>query len=132
MIVNEDAGNYYLKIAEKDVISTSAHFVVGATMSDRFGEITAWFNSQPYHTAPLALNLVHKALFHALLGDDYNIEVINKPFPFIESSKELELSNSVFSVAVMVNLSLAMAFVTAFYVMYYIKVRVFSSIYYGK
>lgn len=85
--------------------------------------IIAWFNNQPFHTAALSLNLVNNAVVRAALGSDHSIRVINKPVPFTIHSqmKMLEAGNNIgFQLAS--NVGSAMAFVTAFYVMYYIKV----------
>jgi hypothetical protein len=53
---------------------------VGAIFGDF--KITAYFNNQPYHGPPLALNMVHNAILKNYKGDDYGIKIINHPLPY--------------------------------------------------
>lgn len=57
--------------------------------------ITAWFNTQPYHALPITLNLVHNAILKATFGSDFELHVGNKPLPYRnETSVRLTLSIS--------------------------------------
>lgn len=90
--------------------------------------ITAWFNNEAYHSAPLTLNLVHNAAIRALLGEDHSIRVINKPLPFSANTTspfDFTKDKSFIAVKLTISIGLAMVFVAAFYVIFYIKVSVF-------
>jgi len=58
-------GNDFVQtILDQHVISTSRvslNFIIGAAFNDT--TITAFFNNQPYHSAPLSLNLVNNAIW---------------------------------------------------------------------
>lgn len=78
------------------------------------------------HAAPLSINLVHNAMLRSYVGSNYSISVINKPLPFTFESRMLllgDLNNIGFQLAT--NMSFAMAFVSALYIMFYIKVTTF-------
>lgn len=88
--------------------------------------IIAWFNNEAYHTAPLSLNLVHNAVVRAILGDSHSIRVINKPLPFKANSStglDFKASDEFVALELSVNIGMAMVFVSAFYVIFYIKVQ---------
>lgn len=66
------ADKHELKLTEKsfddEILSqyassmsnTNLHFMVGASFKDN--NITAWFNNQAFHTAPLTVNLLNNAI----------------------------------------------------------------------
>lgn len=130
----QSISNYLLGIARALQVTVDSFYLAAATIAtdvNGTNTIIAWFNNQPLHTAPLALNLVHNAALKAILGSDHNIRVINHPLPFTSESKRemlaFEASNNTgFQLAT--NLTFAMAFVAAFYVLFYIKVRLFFHI----
>ncbi|CAG9810454.1 unnamed protein product [Chironomus riparius] len=43
-------------------------------------EIIAWFNTQPYHTMPLTINTVNRAILKSVAGSDYDITLTNHPY----------------------------------------------------
>lgn len=90
-------------------------------------EYIAWFNTEPFHSTAISLNLAHNALIKTLLGPGYGISVTNKPFEFInkfeKGSVQLrDLTNVGFMLAIFI--SFAMAFVSSFYIIFYIRERV--------
>lgn len=67
------------------VSRTNLDFMVGATIGEN---ITAWFNNQGYHTAPLTINLINNAILRTVTGKSgVAINVINKPLPFNTQSR---------------------------------------------
>lgn len=59
---------------------TNLNYMVGATIGEN---ITAWFNNQGYHTAPLSINLINNAILRSATGKSgVAINVVNKPLPF--------------------------------------------------
>lgn len=128
LVVIPDAFNDYLLNLGKDSMIEINSRYLAAVSFDNDG-IIGWFNNEPLHTAPLSLNLINNAVVRAALGSDHSIRVINKPLPYPEDSQTSaddtdEVMSSLFGLMV----GCAMAFVTAFYVMYYIKVRHIYSI----
>jgi hypothetical protein len=84
--------------------TTNLNYMVGATFSE--DKLTAWFNNQAYHTAPLTINLFNNAIlkyevcpltqqyFHdfslsrKFSGNvDSQINLINKPLPYTTQSR---------------------------------------------
>lgn len=107
------------------LVRLNAQYLVGATIVDD-NMITAWFNNQPYHTAPLTISMVHNAVIRAHLGSDHEIIVKNSPMPFTPDTRleMIQIGGSMgFQLAV--NVGFAMAFVAAFYVLPYIRVMIF-------
>lgn len=67
-----------------------AHVNTKNMIAASFGEnrITAWFNNQGYHTAPLSVNLVNNAILKSFTNDTEKvIDVTNKPLPLPAGSK---------------------------------------------
>lgn len=125
VVIDDNFTDYILKLATKYQLRINSQYLAAISFDSVNGteSIIAWFNNQPFHTAPLTLNLVHNAIVRAFLGNDHSIRVINKPIPFTINSRInfLEAGNSLgFQLAS--NVGFAMAFVAAFYVMFYIKV----------
>ncbi len=123
--INENFEQYILRLARSMLVRVNSKYLAGATIRDPH-RITAHFNNQPYHTAPLSLSLVHNAVIRAHLGIDHSITVFNKPLEYSTESriKLLQLGGTMgFQLAV--NVGFAMAFVASFYVLSYIKVTSF-------
>lgn len=102
-------------------------YLVGLSASDKDNEIIAWYNTEPFHSTAISLNLAHNAIIKSILGTDYGIDVTNKPFTFInkceKGSIELrDFTKTGFVLAIFI--SFAMAFVSSFYIIFYIRERV--------
>lgn len=64
----------------ESVSRTNLNFMVGATIGEN---ITAWFNNQGFHTAPLTINLINNAILRSVTGKSgVAMNVVNKPLPF--------------------------------------------------
>jgi len=131
-IIQDLSSKHSLLVTEADIVErilaeyrlsvsrVNLNFIVGAAFSDE--RITAFFNNQPYHSAPLAINMVNNALLKSISGSEKLINVRNKPLPFSLESKVAQLgsaNNIGFNVAF--NTGFAFAFVSAMFVMFYIK-----------
>lgn len=77
-VITTNFSEYILKKSNKSFSTVMQQNLVGATLSN--DTITAWFNSQPYHTIPLSLSLINRALLKSTVGNDYDITVYNKPY----------------------------------------------------
>lgn len=116
--------NYYLELAKTILVRLNRQYLTGASIGTMNNDtIIAWFNNQPFHTAPLAVNLAHNAIVRAMISNQHSIRVTNEPIPFSIDSRMLMLNagnNIGFQLAS--NVGFAMAFVGAFYIMFYVKV----------
>lgn len=121
-VIGSSIDDYILDVSNALVVVNRA-YMVGATIAANSNPITAWFNNQPYHTAPLAVNLVHNAVLRARMGENYGIRVANFPMPFTTKVKRnLNKKGGVGSELAM-DVSMAMAFVAALFVLTYIRVK---------
>lgn len=131
IIIDEGFEKYILNQGKAMLATVDAFYLTAATLTAQLNgseAILAWFNNQPLHTAPLTLNLVHNAVVRSILGSDHSIHIINNPLPFRPDSKramlDIEASSNIgFQLAT--NLTFAMSFVAAFYVLFYIRVNIF-------
>lgn len=122
-VIDTKLDDYILKEYATQLVVVNRAFVVGATIMENVNSITAWFNNQPFHSAPLAVNMVHNAVLRAKLGTDYGIRVANRPLPYTsEVRRQMIQFGGTMGFQLAVNLAFAMAFVTAFYVLTYIRV----------
>lgn len=101
-------------------------YLAGITYNTN-NDIFVWFNSELFHSTAISLNLAHNALIKSILGPDHSISVTNKPFKFInkfeKGSPQLrDLTNVGSMLAIFI--SFAMAFVSSFYIIFYIRERV--------
>lgn len=79
-----DFSEYILNNAIREGGVFNEHCVVGAAfrrLTNRFAEITGYFNNQGYHTPATALMLVDNALYKLLAGPNASIQTGNKPMP---------------------------------------------------
>lgn len=90
------------------------------------GTIVAWYNGQPFHSAPLSLDLVHNALVKMSLGDDYGVHVTNQPLPFTPE-KKIYRPVDIFGLLFSNSIAYLMAVLSASYVTFLIKVRIFRN-----
>lgn len=76
--INRDLENFVLKIANKSILSFNKKHIIGASFKN--DSIIAWFNGQSYHSMPLTINTINRALVKAFRGDNYEIETYNHPY----------------------------------------------------
>ncbi|XP_055298016.1 phospholipid-transporting ATPase ABCA3-like isoform X5 [Sitodiplosis mosellana] len=121
---NEDIQEHFLKLAKSILVRLNSQYLAGMSINNN-SDIIGWFNNQPFHTTALSINLIHNAMIKTTLGDDYSIEVTNSPLPFrVESTMSMLMSGQNMGFQLASNISFAMAFVSSFYLMFYIKERV--------
>lgn len=86
--------------------------------------VIAWFNNMAYHALPISLDLYYDALLKVYC-QECRVHFVNAPLRFTVASR-LEMHNSVrdFGFQLAANVGFAMSFVSAFYVIFYIKERV--------
>lgn len=109
----------------KNRFEANNYYFFGATLRDT-NNMTAWFNNQPYHAAPLSLHMLFNAILRKECGADWSIDIVNAPRSYTAEERTLMTQfggDMGFQLAI--NIDLAMAFVAAFYVLPYIKVSTF-------
>ncbi|GJQ88074.1 hypothetical protein Trydic_g13087 [Trypoxylus dichotomus] len=99
-------------------------YVIGASFHEN--SIVAWFNNEPYHSAPISLQYAMNTILQQRTDANHRIEFINHPLPFSSDSQLSQISmGQGFQVAF--NLAFCMCFVTPFYVLFHVKERVSKS-----
>jgi ATP-binding cassette, subfamily A (ABC1), member 3 len=122
-VINSSMIPYYLKLSKTILSRLNNRYLFGVTIESP--NITVWYNNQPYHTSPISLNLLHNAVLRAVSGGNVSISVSNKPLPFRSESRMMMLqagNNLGFQLSF--NIGFAMAFVSSFFIIVYIKERV--------
>lgn len=121
---NTDIETHFLDLAKTMLVRLNDRYLAGLSLVNDT-QIVAWFNNQPLHTTALSLSLVHNAMIKSKLGPEYSVDVVNYPLPFrIESTMSLLMMAQNMGFQLATNVSFAMAFVSSFYIMFYIKERV--------
>ncbi|XP_050094334.1 phospholipid-transporting ATPase ABCA1-like isoform X1 [Anopheles aquasalis] len=119
--IDTDMTSYILKTAAQDIPTFNSRYWVGATLNAN--DCTAWFNNKAYHSAPLAVNLIYNALLRSVCPT-CELQVSNKPLPYRLDTQLQRLetgANAGFQLAF--NTGFAMAFVSALFILFYIKER---------
>jgi ATP-binding cassette, subfamily A (ABC1), member 3 len=114
--------DYFLKISSMFLAKTNRKYLFGASIGS--SNITVWFNNQGYHTLPISLGLLHNAALRAVVGREVSMSVTNKPLPYRAESKASFLEDHIsLSNQLPLNLSYGLAFVSAFFVVLYVRER---------
>uniref|UniRef100_A0A182WC81 ABC-2 type transporter transmembrane domain-containing protein n=1 Tax=Anopheles minimus TaxID=112268 RepID=A0A182WC81_9DIPT len=94
VVTDEDMSTYILNKAAQDFATFNTRYWVGASLNSSI--CTAWFNNKAYHSAPLAVNLIYNAILQSICLDCFRLAF---------------------------NTGFAMAFVSALFILFYIKER---------
>ncbi|KAL7011780.1 hypothetical protein ACKWTF_014450 [Chironomus riparius] len=76
--ISTDMEAEILKKYKNSQVKTNQENLIAATVKN--DDIVAWYNTQPYHTMPLAVNTINRAILKSVTGSDYEISVTNKPY----------------------------------------------------
>ena len=108
----------------KDSLATfNREFLIGASMGTNL--ITAWFNGQPYHTMPLTINMINRAVLRKFSGNDHDIQLINHPYDhlrFSDDKLKFDRDTGRF-VMTLVLLYILMLYWPSIFIAFYIKER---------
>uniref|UniRef100_A0A182WCA7 ABC transporter domain-containing protein n=1 Tax=Anopheles minimus TaxID=112268 RepID=A0A182WCA7_9DIPT len=121
VVTEEDMTTYILNKAAQDIATFNSRYWVGASLNSSI--CTAWFNNKAYHSAPLAVNLIYNAILQSICPD-CELQLSNKPLPYRLDTQLQRLetgANAGFQLAF--NTGFAMAFVSALFILFYIKER---------
>lgn len=86
VMAHKDMQTYILEKSYDSLPTVNRKYLIGATLKPN--KSVAWFNGQPFHTMPLTLNTLNRALLKNFAGDDYDISLTNKPFVWIGSDSD--------------------------------------------
>lgn len=122
VIEGQSIPDYVTTLTSQDMVTFNARTLAGVTVDDV--NVTAWFNNQAYHTIPLSLNLAYNALLKTVCPD-CSISITNSPLPFtLDSRLDMLQAGNNMGFQLASNVGFSMAFVAAFYIIFYIKERV--------
>lgn len=77
-LIEESFSEFILKLSTKSRLTVNDQYLIGATI--KADKVTAWYNGQPYHSLPLTVNTVNRAILRSFAGAGYDISVTNQPF----------------------------------------------------
>lgn len=121
---SQNIQEHFLELAKTILVRLNSQYLAGMSIENNT-DIIAWFNNQPFHTSALSINLIHNAMVRSTLGADYSIDVTNSPLPFrVESTMSMLMAGNNMGFQLATNISFSMAFVSSFYLMFYIRERV--------
>ncbi|XP_042876783.1 phospholipid-transporting ATPase ABCA3-like isoform X3 [Penaeus japonicus] len=115
-----------LEKAESDIPSFNLHSMVSMNIiGDEYGaHIITFFNSQPFHTPPLALNVMDLAISRAVTGKgNLTITTSNHPLPRTDLEKLTQDSRQNLGFQIGFNLAFGMSFLAASFVYFLIQER---------
>ena len=103
----------------------NSEYLIGATIENN--GTTAWFNGEFYHTMPLTLNTLHRAMLKQDKGNDYDIQLTNRPFSHKENETfagdHRHVDGMEDLVKIMILLVFIMTYWPAIFIGFYIKER---------
>lgn len=122
----------YVKDAYTQDPSRALHEILGGldltTLDGKKNNIEVWYNGQGYHAVAFILSTFFSVNVRHNLGMNYGIDVYNWPLPYTPHDRKHMPFNPLLSLT----LGISMAFVSAFYVMPYIKVSLVHFLYLQK
>lgn len=119
---SEDMEEHFLRLGNQIRVRTNTRNLLGLSYEN--DSFTAWFNGQVIHSSPLSLNLLHNAILRDQIDEEHSIQVSNWPIPFRPESKALlTMQGDDIGSQLATNLSFVTAFISALYVMFYIRER---------
>lgn len=123
--VKEDLSNYILDKYNESFAEVSQMYLIGATFEGS-QYVTAWFNSQPYHTMPLSLNFVNRAILKSVVGNEFDLAVVNQPYnmPYHDSETHIAIyENPVNIIFALLIFFFLLTYWPVIFVAHYIKER---------
>lgn len=121
--INSTMESFILSEYNKSLAVVNRKYLIGATFTD--DKITAWFNGQPFHTIPLTLLTVNRALLKTFAGSEYDISLTNKPFIPFDSGSSSDIDPNLFQnmIKIFVLLFMLLNYWSSVFIAFYIKER---------
>lgn len=98
------------------------HYVVGASFLET--KMIGWYSNFPYHSAPLALNLLINAAIRKYLSSDYSIAITNHPLRMTKLQQALRADITVYDA-----LQYVMAVFSAMFIIFVIREATANTLY---
>ncbi|CAL1281885.1 unnamed protein product [Larinioides sclopetarius] len=117
--------HYVLDYGKKDISKYFKNLIVGGAVdqySDGTLNLTAWFNGEPYHAAPMSLLLAHTTLLKNI-NDTGSITLTNAPLPVLKVMYT-NAQGAMARIMAAVFIPLAFAYVSASFVLLPVHERV--------
>uniref|UniRef100_A0A336L4T4 CSON004232 protein n=1 Tax=Culicoides sonorensis TaxID=179676 RepID=A0A336L4T4_CULSO len=118
-VIGTDFQKYLLDLMNSSLPEVNSYYMVASSVTKE--NVTAWFNNQAFHTAPLSVNLIYNAILKVFC-QNCSISVSNHPMPLSSDSKRemLKNGNNVgFNLAF--NSGFVFSLAAAFYIMFPIR-----------
>ncbi|KAF2894182.1 hypothetical protein ILUMI_11989 [Ignelater luminosus] len=113
-----------IKEVEEKRSTVRMRYIVGASFQEN-NTIIALFNGEPYHSKPLSLQMALNSVLKKEVSTNHNLEFTLHPLPYSSKTRLKELESTVNNgFIITMNLSFALALVSSFYVMFYVRERV--------
>lgn len=64
-------------------------YIIGASFFEN--NIISWFNNEPYHSPPIALQYSMNAILQSHTTEDHSIQFFNHPLPFSTDTRVITL-----------------------------------------
>ncbi|XP_071053342.1 phospholipid-transporting ATPase ABCA3-like isoform X2 [Onthophagus taurus] len=131
-IINIWGSKIVTKLLKEATLSETNYrkkFVIGASSSTKNDTLTAWYNNQPYHSSPLALQYLMNAIMKTQLSDDdYAVTFVNYPLSYAATTKIsrlVEINKYVLDIPCTIGVTVAI--ISALYIIFCIKDRITNS-----
>lgn len=122
VIATKDMMSYILEKSNESLPTVNQKYLIGATLKPDI--ITAWFNGQPFHTMPLTLNTINRALLKHFASKDHDISLVNKPFLWSDDEDYVKIGQGISEiVAPLIILYLLLIHWPSVFIGFYIKER---------
>jgi ATP-binding cassette subfamily A (ABC1) protein 3 len=82
----QDMNEYYLERSKEFQHRVNQRYLFGVSFRNP-KTMLCWFSNQPYHAAPISLNLLENALLRTVCGKNCSINVTNKPLKYRPESR---------------------------------------------
>lgn len=80
----KDVSIFVMAKSQESLPTVNRQFLIGASFTREI--VIAWFNGQPFHTMPLTINTINRAILRNNAGNDFDISVVNKPYVWLENT----------------------------------------------
>lgn len=116
-----------MNVGTEDLAKFRERYIVGGEFNSSTN-VTALFSSIPYHSSPLALNLMSSAILNSLAGGGYNIEMTIHPiesdsYSILEAARPAPVFSIIVPILFGVLIPIGLALFAATFIVYPIEER---------
>nr|XP_022919055.1 ATP-binding cassette sub-family A member 3-like isoform X1 [Onthophagus taurus] len=116
-----------LNLGETLINIIRMRYIIGASFDG--DKIISFFNNEPYHSPPLALQYTINSVLQEIMNSDkYNIRISNHPIPYNDQTQSDRMTRSdTIGYQLAFNMGFCMAIISPFYILFYVRERVCKS-----